>query len=88
MINDLWYKNAVIYCLSVGTYMDANGDGIGDFPIARKHRHATYAVYPRRARTPCCGLRTFGNSANDRLFYEAILRPLLNDFGGREPGLG
>ncbi|HEX4766276.1 MAG TPA: alpha-amylase family protein [Lichenihabitans sp.] len=32
MINDLWYKNAIIYCLSVGTYMDANGDGIGDFP--------------------------------------------------------
>ena len=31
MINDLWYKNAVIYSLSVGSYMDANGDGIGDF---------------------------------------------------------
>ena len=31
MINDLWYKNAIIYCLSVGTYMDSNGDGIGDF---------------------------------------------------------
>jgi maltose alpha-D-glucosyltransferase/alpha-amylase len=31
MINDLWYKNAVVYCLSVGTYMDSNGDGIGDF---------------------------------------------------------
>jgi maltose alpha-D-glucosyltransferase/alpha-amylase len=31
MINDLWYKNAVVYCLSVGTYLDANGDGIGDF---------------------------------------------------------
>ena len=31
MINDLWYKNAIIYCLSVETYMDANGDGIGDF---------------------------------------------------------
>ena len=30
-INDLWYKNAVIYCLSVGTFMDANGDGVGDF---------------------------------------------------------
>jgi maltose alpha-D-glucosyltransferase/alpha-amylase len=27
----LWYKNAIIYCLSVETYMDANGDGIGDF---------------------------------------------------------
>jgi maltose alpha-D-glucosyltransferase / alpha-amylase len=31
VINDLWYKNAIIYCLSVETYMDANGDGIGDF---------------------------------------------------------
>ena len=31
MINDLWYKNAVVYSLSVATYMDANGDGIGDF---------------------------------------------------------
>jgi maltose alpha-D-glucosyltransferase/alpha-amylase len=32
MITDLWYKNAIVYCLSVGTYMDANGDGVGDFP--------------------------------------------------------
>ena len=31
MINDLWYKNAVVYCLAVGTYLDANADGIGDF---------------------------------------------------------
>jgi maltose alpha-D-glucosyltransferase / alpha-amylase len=31
MINDLWYKNAAIYCLSVASYMDANGDGVGDF---------------------------------------------------------
>jgi maltose alpha-D-glucosyltransferase/alpha-amylase len=31
VINDLWYKNAVVYCLSVATFMDANGDGIGDF---------------------------------------------------------
>src|ERR1700760_2659444 len=31
MINDLWYKNAIIYCLSVATYLDANGDGVGDF---------------------------------------------------------
>jgi maltose alpha-D-glucosyltransferase / alpha-amylase len=28
---DLWYKNAVIYSLNVATYMDGNGDGIGDF---------------------------------------------------------
>jgi len=31
VIKDLWYKSAVIYCLNVGTFMDSNGDGIGDF---------------------------------------------------------
>ncbi|MBV8865402.1 MAG: trehalose synthase, partial [Acidobacteriaceae bacterium] len=31
MIHDLWYKNAIIYCLAVGTYMDSDGDGVGDF---------------------------------------------------------
>jgi maltose alpha-D-glucosyltransferase / alpha-amylase len=31
MIDDLWYKNAVIYSLNVGTFMDSNDDGIGDF---------------------------------------------------------
>jgi maltose alpha-D-glucosyltransferase / alpha-amylase len=31
VIKDLWYKNAVVYCLHVGTFMDANGDGTGDF---------------------------------------------------------
>jgi maltose alpha-D-glucosyltransferase/alpha-amylase len=28
---DLWYKNAVFYCLDVDAFMDGNGDGIGDF---------------------------------------------------------
>ncbi len=31
MINDLWYKNAVLYCLHVGSFMDTSGDGTGDF---------------------------------------------------------
>jgi maltose alpha-D-glucosyltransferase/alpha-amylase len=31
MIEDLWYKNAVIYSLDVDTFMDQNGDGVGDF---------------------------------------------------------
>ncbi len=31
VINDLWYKNAVVYCLHVGTFLDATGDGVGDF---------------------------------------------------------
>jgi maltose alpha-D-glucosyltransferase/alpha-amylase len=30
-IEDLWYRNAVIYCLDVEKYMDSNGDGVGDF---------------------------------------------------------
>ncbi len=29
--SELWYKHAVIYELDVETYMDSNGDGIGDF---------------------------------------------------------
>ena len=31
MIDDIWYKNAVIYCLDVEKYVDGNGDGVGDF---------------------------------------------------------
>jgi maltose alpha-D-glucosyltransferase/alpha-amylase len=30
-IEDLWYKNAIIYCLDVEKFMDSNGDGVGDF---------------------------------------------------------
>ena len=28
--SDLWWKTAVVYCLDVETFADANGDGIGD----------------------------------------------------------
>jgi maltose alpha-D-glucosyltransferase / alpha-amylase len=31
MIEDLWYKNAVIYALNLDSFMDGNGDGFGDF---------------------------------------------------------
>ena len=31
MISDLWYKNAIIYSLSVETFMDSDGNGVGDF---------------------------------------------------------
>jgi maltose alpha-D-glucosyltransferase / alpha-amylase len=31
MLEDLWYKNTVIYSLDLETFMDANGDGVGDF---------------------------------------------------------
>lgn len=31
MIEGLWYKNCVIYSLDVETFLDTNGDGVGDF---------------------------------------------------------
>jgi len=31
MIEDLWYRNAVVYSLNVESFMDGNGDGCGDF---------------------------------------------------------
>ena len=30
-LDALWYKDAIIYCLDVEKYQDANGDGVGDF---------------------------------------------------------
>ena len=30
MISDLWYKDAINYCLSVEIFMDVDGDGSGD----------------------------------------------------------
>jgi trehalose synthase len=29
--SDVWWKNAIFYCLDVETFHDGNGDGIGDF---------------------------------------------------------
>lgn len=31
-VSDLWWKNAVVYCVDVESFMDSNGDGAGDFP--------------------------------------------------------
>jgi maltose alpha-D-glucosyltransferase/alpha-amylase len=31
MIDEFWYKNAIIYSLDLETFMDGNGDGVGDF---------------------------------------------------------
>jgi len=30
-IEDLWYRNAIIYCLDVEKFQDSTGDGVGDF---------------------------------------------------------
>ena len=36
MVSDLWYKNAIVYCLAIERFMDTNGDGIGDFAGAAR----------------------------------------------------
>jgi len=36
MASDLWYRNAIVYTLSVETFMDGNGDGCGDFAGLRR----------------------------------------------------
>ncbi|MBB1514803.1 alpha-amylase family protein [Tessaracoccus sp. MC1679] len=28
--SDLWWKSAVVYCLDIETFLDSNGDGVGD----------------------------------------------------------
>ena len=30
--SDLWWKTAVVYCLDVETFLDLDGDGVGDLP--------------------------------------------------------
>ena len=30
-LTDLWWKNAIVYCLDVESFLDSDGDGIGDF---------------------------------------------------------
>src|SRR5919107_2932832 len=40
--SDLWWKNAVVYCLDVETFMDWDGDGYGDFAgLAQRLDHLT-----------------------------------------------
>ncbi len=31
MLQDLWYKDAIIYCMNAENYLDSDGDGVGDF---------------------------------------------------------
>ena len=59
MIDDLWYKNAVIYCMDVEKYVDGNNDGIGDF--AGLTRRLDYLA---GLGITCIWLQPFYNSPN------------------------
>jgi maltose alpha-D-glucosyltransferase/alpha-amylase len=58
-IDDLWYKNAIIYCLDVEKYQDANGDGVGDFEGLMRRLD-----YLAGLGVTCVWLQPFYNSPN------------------------
>jgi maltose alpha-D-glucosyltransferase/alpha-amylase len=76
MIN-LWYKNAIIYCLDVKTFMDSNGDGIGDFRgLADRLDHI------ESLGATCIWLLPFHPSPNRDNGYD------ITDYYGVDPRLG
>jgi maltose alpha-D-glucosyltransferase/alpha-amylase len=76
MIN-LWYKNAVIYCLDVKTFMDSNGDGMGDFRgLANRLDHI------ESLGATCIWLLPFHPSPNRDNGYD------ITDYYGVDPRLG
>jgi trehalose synthase len=74
---DLWWKNAVIYCLDVETYMDWGGDGRGDFAglVQRIDHLADLGV-------TCLWLMPFYPTADRDDGYD------ITDFYGVDPRLG
>ncbi|HLM04273.1 MAG TPA: alpha-amylase family protein [Blastococcus sp.] len=74
---DLWWKNAVVYCLDVETYMDWDGDGCGDFAgLAQRIDHlADLGV-------TCLWLMPFYPTAERDDGYD------ITDFYGVDPRLG
>ena len=74
---DLWWKNAVVYCLDVETFMDWDGDGCGDFTgLAQRIDHlADLGV-------TCLWLMPFYPTAERDDGYD------ITDFYGVDPRLG
>jgi trehalose synthase len=74
---DLWWKNAVVYCLDVELFADGNGDGCGDFPglTAKVDYLAGLGV-------TCIWLMPFYPTPNKDNGYD------ISDFYGVDPRLG
>lgn len=74
---DLWWKNAVVYCLDVETFMDWNDDGVGDLPglLQRLDHLADLGV-------TCLWLMPFYPTADRDDGYD------ITDFLGVDPRLG
>ena len=99
--SDLWWKNAVVYCLDVETYADGNGDGVRRLPRpdpagsttwpARRHLHLADAVLPvpgprRRLRHHRLLRRRPAAGHARRLRRVRAHRPRPRHAGDRRPG--
>ena len=74
---DLWWKNAVIYCLDVELFADGDGDGCGDFPgLTGK------VDYLAGLGVTCIWLMPFYPTPNKDNGYD------ISDFYGVDPRLG
>jgi maltose alpha-D-glucosyltransferase/alpha-amylase len=74
---DLWWKNAVIYCLDVELFADGNGDGCGGFPgLTGK------VDYLAGLGVTCVWLMPFYPTPNKDNGYD------IGDFYGVDPRLG
>jgi len=74
---DLWWKNAVIYCVDVELFADANGDGVGDFPGLTDR-----VDYLAGLGVTCIWLMPFYPTPNKDNGYD------ISDFYGVDPRLG
>ncbi|QGF23866.1 alpha-amylase family protein [Raineyella fluvialis] len=75
--SDLWWKSAVIYCLDIETFLDANGDGSGDLGgLARR------MDYLNELGITCLWLMPFYPSPDRDDGYDIV------DFYGVDPRLG
>jgi trehalose synthase len=75
--SDLWWKNAVVYCLDVETFLDGNGDGVGDFAGL-----ANRIDYLAELGVTCLWLMPFYPTPDRDDGYDII------DFYGVDPRLG
>jgi maltose alpha-D-glucosyltransferase/alpha-amylase len=73
----MWFKNAIIYSLDVETFMDGNGDGIGDFEGLRQR-----VAYFEALGVTCVWLQPFQPTPNRDDGYDII------DYYAVDPQLG
>jgi trehalose synthase len=75
--SDVWWKSAVFYCLDVETYIDSDGDGIGDLDgLVERIDHLA------RLGVTCLWLMPFQPSPNHDDGYD------ITDYYGVDPRLG